>query len=150
MEPPLGSQPCPLGLVHGQAVRCSARPGRGRPLFAPTNRHAPLILNRQPSREKVTTFGLRQILLQRPTEITRYLMVICAMFPRFDRRRVRFGPTQGQRQRRFARLRRLSLNLAFVGSARHRRGRRFPAASGFGRFPPFAGERKTLTNPLTL
>ena len=25
--------------------------------------------------------------------------------------------------------------------------RRFPTASGFGRFPPFAGERKTLTNP---
>ena len=23
MEPPLGSQPCPLGLVYGQAVRCS-------------------------------------------------------------------------------------------------------------------------------
>ena len=37
---------------------------------------------------------------------------------------------------RFARLRRLSLNLAFVGPARHRRGRRFPTASGFGRFPP--------------
>ena len=48
---------------------------------------------------------------------------------------------------RFARLRRLSLNLAFVGPARHRRGRRFPTASGFGRFPPFAGERKMLTNP---
>ena len=48
---------------------------------------------------------------------------------------------------RLARLRRLSLNLAFVGPARHRRGRRFPTASGFGRFPPFAGERKTLTNP---
>ena len=25
--------------------------------------------------------------------------------------------------------------------------RRFPTTSGFGRFPPFAGERKTLTNP---
>ena len=26
-------------------------------------------------------------------------------------------------------------------------GRRFPTASGSGHFPPFAGERKTLTNP---
>ena len=48
---------------------------------------------------------------------------------------------------RSARLRRLSLDLAFVGPARPRRGRRFPTASGFGRFPPFTGERKTLTNP---
>ena len=48
---------------------------------------------------------------------------------------------------RFARLRRLSPGLAFVVPAHHRRGRRFPTASGFGRFPPFAGERKTLTNP---
>ena len=51
---------------------------------------------------------------------------------------------------RFARLRRLSLAFAFVGPARHRRGRRFPSASGFGRFPPCVGERKTLTNLLTL
>ena len=48
---------------------------------------------------------------------------------------------------RFARLRRLSPGLAFVVPARHRRGRRFPTASRFGCFPPFAGERKTLTNP---
>ena len=37
-------------------------------------------------------------------------MGICAMFPPRPRR-VRFGPTQSQRQRRFARLRRLSLAL---------------------------------------
>ena len=48
---------------------------------------------------------------------------------------------------RSARLRRLSLDLAFVVPALPRREGRFPTASGFGRFPPFAGERKTLTNP---
>ena len=32
--------------------------------------------------------------------------------------------------------------LSFTGG-----GRRFPTAYGFGRFPPCAGERKTLTNP---
>ena len=70
----------------------------------------------------------------------------CAMFTA-SLRRARFVPTQGSRQSSSARLRRLSLDLAFVGPARHRLGRRFPTASGFGRFPPFAGERKTLTNP---
>ena len=34
-----------------------------------------------------------------------------------------------------------------TGYAMFSRGPRFPTASGFGRFPPFAGERKTLTNP---
>ena len=29
--------------------------------------------------------------------------------------------------------------LLFVGPARHRRGRRVPSASGFGRFPPCRG-----------
>ena len=75
MGPSLGSQPCPLGLV--QPLR-PARPG-GRPLFAP-NRHAPLILNRQPSREKVTTFGLRQILLRAQPKSRG---IGYAMFPRF-------------------------------------------------------------------
>ena len=37
-------------------------------------------------------------------------MGICAMFPPRPRR-VRFAPTQSQRQKRFARLRRLSLAL---------------------------------------
>ena len=70
----------------------------------------------------------------------------CAMFPRFPSP-VPVWADARPAPERFARLRRLSLNLAFVGPARHRRGRRFPTASGFGRFPPFAGERKTLTNP---
>ena len=69
-----------------------------------------------------------------------------AMFPRFPSP-VPVWADARPAPERFARLRRLSLNLAFVGPARHRRGRRFPTASGFGRFPPFAGERKTLTNP---
>ena len=59
MEPPLGSQPARTRLQPGG--RCS-QAHRSSPQ-APTNRHAPLILNRQGSREKVTTFGLRQILL---------------------------------------------------------------------------------------
>ena len=138
MGPPLGSRACPLGLV--QPLR-PARPG-GRPLFAP-NRHAPLILNRQPSREKVTTFGLRQILLRAQPKSRG---IGYAMFPRFPSP-VPVWADARPAPERLARLRRLSLNLAFVGPARHRRGRRFPTASGFGRFPPFAGERKTLTNP---
>ena len=70
----------------------------------------------------------------------------CAMFSR----RPSPGPVWADARlapERSARLRRLSLGLAFVGPARHRRGPRFPTASGFGRFPPFSGERKTLTNP---
>ena len=43
----------PLGLVYS--------PGSPQ---APTNRHAPLILNPQGSREKLTPFGLRRILLR--------------------------------------------------------------------------------------
>ena len=69
-----------------------------------------------------------------------------AMFPRFPRRS-RFGPTQGQSQNALLAFGVCHSALLFVGPARHRRGRRFPSASGFGRFPPFAGERKTLTNP---
>ena len=71
MEPPLGSQPCPLGLVQplqavahkrAEAVRKGVRADH---FSHPSNRPAPLILNRQPSREKVTTpFGVRQILLR--------------------------------------------------------------------------------------
>ena len=69
----------------------------------------------------------------------------CAMFSRFPSP-VPVWADARPAPERFARLRRLSLN-PFVGPACHRRGRRFPTASGFGRFPPFAGERKTLTNP---
>ena len=58
MEPPLGSQPCPLGLVQPLQP---ARPGEVGPLFAP-NRHAPLI-ELPGEAATVTTFGLRQILL---------------------------------------------------------------------------------------
>ena len=140
MEPPLGSRPCPLGLV--QPLR-PARPGK--PLFAP-NRHAPLILNRPP-RSTVTTFGLYAKSHFAPNG--NQVCIGYAMFPRFPSP----GPLWAvatPAPERFARLRRLSLGLAFVGPARLRRGRRFPSASAFGRFPPFAGERKTLTNSLTL
>ena len=77
----IGSQPCPLGLVQplqpggrSQAGRGSPQGRPGRPLFKkhPSNRPAPLILNRQPSREKVTTpFGVRQILFRSVDELSR-------------------------------------------------------------------------------
>ena len=136
MEPPLGAPGCPLGLVHR---RRAARPDG--PLVAP-NRRAPLIVNRQPRRGGDTLWAVRQILLR----AQRRSGTGCAMFPRFPLP----GPVWADASpapERSARLRRLSLDLAFVAPARHRRGPRFPTASGFGRFPPFAGERKTLTNP---
>ena len=68
------------------------------------------------------------------------------MFSRFPSP-VRFVPTQPPRQNAplaFGVCHSALLLSALPGP---RRGRRFPTASGFGRFPPFAGERKTLTNP---
>ena len=134
MEPPLGSRGC--RLVERQRA---TRPGG--PLFAP-NRRAPLIVNRQPCRNGDNLRAVRQILLRAQRRSgTGY-----AMFPRS----LSPGPVWADASpapERFARLRRLSPGLAFVVPARHRRGPRFPAAFGFGRFPPFAGERKTLTNP---
>ena len=62
-------------------------------------------------------------------------------------RRVRFVPTQPPRQNAplpFGVCHSALPLSALPGSGD---GRRFPTASGFGRFPPFAGERKTLTNP---
>ena len=54
MEPPLGFvQPLQPG------ARCS-QAGRGSPQARPATPYAPLILNRQESREKVTPFGVRQ------------------------------------------------------------------------------------------
>ena len=134
MEPPLGLRGCRL-----VQRRRATRPGGL--LFAP-NRRAPLIVNRQ-SCWTVTTFGLCANPAFAPTG-ERVQVAPCS---RASRRRVRFGPTHAPRQSASLAWARLSLGLAFVGPARHRRGRRFPTASGFGRFPPFAGERKTLTNP---
>ncbi len=134
MEPPLGLRGCRL-----VQRRRATRPGGL--LVAPTRR-APLIRNRPQRRDGDTLRAVRQILhrAQRRSG-TGY-----AMFPRS----LSPGPVWADASpapERFARLRRLSPGLAFVVPARHRRGRRFPTASGFGRFPPFAGERKTLTNP---
>ena len=134
MEPPLKSRGCVLG--HR---RRSTR--WGGPLFAPTRR-APLIVNRQSRRNGDNLRAVHQI----PLRAQRRSGPGYAMFPRS----LSPGPVWADATpppERHARLRRLSLGLALVGPARHRRGRRFPAASGFGRFPPFAGERKTLTNP---
>ena len=104
MEPPLISHPARTRLRP--SGRCS-QAGRGSPQ-APINRHAPLILNRQGSREKLTTFGLRQSLLRLnviaiPNGYLRHVPAPTAPGP--------LWPTQSQRQRRFARLRRLSLAL---------------------------------------
>ena len=134
MEPPLKSRGCGLGHRR-RATRW------GGPLFAP-NRRASLIVNRPPRRNGDNLRAVRQILLR----AQRRSGPGYAMFLRFPPP----GPVwagASPAPERHARLRRLSLGLAFVVPARHRRGRRFPAASGFGRFPPFAGERKTLTNP---
>ena len=48
---------------------------------------------------------------------------------------------------RFARLRRLSLALLLSALPVTGAGGAFLPRQGLGRFPPFAGERKTLTNP---
>ena len=136
MEPPLKSR------FPGLACHLLQFARSGGPLFAP-NRSAPLIVNRQSRRNGDNLRAVRQILLRAQRRSgTGY-----AMFSRFPAP----GPVCARRKPRARALplawARLSLGLAFVVPARHRRGRRFPTASGFGRFPPFAGERKTLTNP---
>ena len=134
MEPPLRSRGCGLGHLR-QLTRVARSPS------AP-NRCNPLIENCRARRNGDMPSG------GAPTRFRadRRTGPGCAMFSRFPSP----GPVWPDAipaPERSARLRRLSLGLAFVGPARHRRGRRFPSASGFGRFPPFAGERKTLTNP---
>ena len=140
MEPPLKSRACGPGHLR-------QLPRVARSLSAP-NRCDPLIENCQARRNgdmpSVTCLrAVRQLAFAADRRTGLGLRHVLSL----PRRRVRFGPTQSPRQERSARLRRLSLGLAFVGPARPRCGRRFPTASGFERFPPFAGERKTLTNP---
>ena len=134
MEPPLRSRGCGLGHLR-QLARVA------RSLSAP-NRCDPLIENCRARRNGDMPSG------GAPTRFRadRRTGPGCAMFSRFPSPGP-VWPDASPAPERFARLRRLSLGLAFVGPARPRRGRRFRTASGFGRFPPFAGERKTLTNP---
>ena len=134
MEPPLKSRACGPGHLR-QLARVA------RSLSAP-NRCDPLIENCRARRNGDIPSG------GAPTRFRadRRTGLGCAMFYRFPSP----GPVWADAipaPELSARLRRLSLGLAFVAPARHRRGRRFPAASGFGRFPPCVGERKTLTNP---
>ena len=134
MESPLKSRGC--GLGHR---RRSTR--WGGPLFAP-NRCPPLIVDRQLCRSGDNLRAVRQILLR----AQRRSGPGYAMFPRS----LSPGPVWADASpapERHARLRRLSLGLLLSSPPVTGDGRRFPAASGFGRFPPFAGERKTLTNP---
>ena len=134
MEPPLGSRGC--RLVERQRAYTSGRAAfRAKPPRF-IDRQSPVV----PDGDNLR--AVRQILLR----AQRRSGPGSAMFSRFPSP----GPVWADASpapERFARLRRLSPGLAFVVPARHRRGRRFPTASGFGRFPPFAGERKTLTNP---
>ena len=135
MESPLKSRGCGLGHLR-QLARVV------RSLSAP-NRYDPLIENCRARRNgDMPSGGAPTRFRGRPENGSRFAPCSLA------------SPSPGPiwpdaipAPERSARLRRLSLGLAFVGPARPRRGRRFPTASGFGRFPPFAGERKTLTNP---
>ena len=81
MEPPLESRAGPLGLIQPlpPVGRCS-QAGRGGPQARPGNPSAPLILNRQPNREKLTIFGLRQILF-RDCPMSRSVVTPCFRFP---------------------------------------------------------------------
>ena len=121
MEPPLKSQGC--GLVQR---RRATRPGR--PIFAP-NRPAPLIVDRQSCRSADNLRAVRQI----PLRAQRKSGTGYAMFPRS----LSPGPVWADASpapERCARLRRLSLDLAFVVPARPRRGRRFLPRQGLGVF----------------
>ena len=135
MEPPLKSQGCRLGHRR-RAARCAG------PLFAP-NRCPPLIVDPQSRRNGDNLRAVRQI----PLRAQRRSGTGYAMFSRFPPP----GPVWAnaspapERSRSPGRVCHSTLLLSArpVTGA----GRRFPTASGFGRFPPFAGERKTLTNP---
>ena len=116
MEPPLGSQPCPLGLVQplqpggrSQAGRGSPQGRPGRPLFAPIK--SPRSIDPEsPAEPREGDNPFRsapnpsQRLPDKPGARLRHVSALPV-------RRVRFGPSQLPRQKRFARLRRLSLAL---------------------------------------
>ena len=135
MEPPLISRGC--GLGHR---RRAARPGGS--LSAP-NRCAPLIENCRARRKRRHTFGLCVKSYFAPNG-DQVQVKPCS---RASRRRVRFGPTQAPRQNASLAFGVCHLTLLLSSRPVTGVGGAFPTASGFGRFPPFAGERKTLTNP---
>ena len=126
MEPPLISQPASTRLPPGS--RCS-QTGRGSPQ-APINRHAPLILNRQGSHDKLT-IGQRQSLFKLnviaiPNGYLRHVPAPTAP-----------GPVCADAKPAPETLCSPSASvtpLAFVGPARHRRGRRFLPRQGLGVF----------------
>ena len=134
MEPPLKSRACGPGHLR-QLARVA------RSLSAP-NRCDPLIENCRARRNGDTPSdgALTRFRADRRTGPG------CAMFYRFPSP----GPawaTQAPRQNRSARLRRLSLGLAFVGPTRPLARAALSYRVRVWRFPSFAGERKTLTNP---
>ena len=108
MEPPLKSR------FPGLACHLLQLARSGGSLFAPTRR-APLIVNLRSRRNGDNLRAVRQIPLRAQRRSgTGYAMFTASL------RRVRFGPTQAPRQNAPARLRRLSLDVALVGSARLR------------------------------
>ena len=127
MEPPLGSQPARTRLRPGG--RCS-QAGRGSPQ-APTNRHTPLILNRQRSRDNLI-IGQRQSLLRlnviaTPNGYLRHVPAPARAGSGLHRRKA------SARDALLA-LRRLSLALLLSALPRQRRGRRFLPRQGLGVF----------------
>ena len=62
-------------------------------------------------------------------------------------RRVRFAPPQRSRQIALLAFGVCHSQLPLSALPVTGSGGAVPTASGFGRFPPFEGERKTLTNP---
>ena len=137
MEPPLKSRFPGLTCHPLQLARS------GGSLFAP-NRRAPLIVNLRFRRNGDNLRAVRQI----PLRAQRRSGPGYAMFPRSPSP----GPVWANASPAPERCARLGASVTRPCSLSSRPvttgdGRRFPTASGFGRFPPFAGERKTLTNP---
>ena len=151
MEPPLGldsSNHYGQALAHkrAEAVRKHVRADH---FSHPSNRPAPLILNRQG--EPREGDNLRTAPNPSQTECdcdtTTGYRAPCSRAARSP------GPLWADATpapERFARLRRLSLGRCFCRPCPSPARAALPSASGFGRFPPCVGERKTLTNPLTL
>ena len=152
MEPPLGSQPCPLGLVQplqpggrSQAGRGSPQGRPGRPLFAPIK--SPRSIDPEsPAEPREGDNPFRsapnpsQRLPDKPGARLRHVSALPV-------RRVRFGPSQLPRQ-----------NASLTFGVCHSRCfcRPWPVTGAGGAFLPrqrlgvfrhSRAERKTLTNP---
>ena len=139
--------PAPRTCPTTARPRESASAGGQTTFRQPSNRpRSIVILNRQPSREKPTTFrsapNPSQRLPDKPGARLRHVSALPVA-----------GSALGRRNPRARTLRSPSASVTrscFCRPCPSPARAALPSASGFGRFPPFAGERKTLTNPLTL